>query len=64
MFNNLIATDRPARAVVRQSVPKGHSNQAWGMGEGGGGVLSLEKGTNCGPTAAERWLSQCAMRDG
>ena len=21
-----------------------------------GGVLSLEKGTNCGPTAGERWL--------
>ena len=25
---------------------------------GGGGVLSLEKGTDCGPTAGERWLSQ------
>ena len=24
----------------------------------GGGVLSLEKGTNCDPTAGERWLSQ------
>ena len=25
---------------------------------GGGGVLSLEKGTDCGPTAGERWLSR------
>ena len=24
----------------------------------GEGVLSLEKGTNCGPTAAELWLSR------
>ena len=30
---------------------------------GGEGVLDLEKGTNCGPTAAERWwwLSQPEM---
>ena len=28
---------------------------------GGGGVLGLEKGTNCGPTAAERWLSRREM---
>ena len=28
---------------------------------GGGGVLSLEKGTNCSPTAGERWLSQPAV---
>ena len=28
---------------------------------GGGGVLSLEKGTNCGPTTAERWLSRREM---
>ena len=28
---------------------------------GGGVVLSLEKGTDCGPTAGERWLSQPAM---
>ena len=27
----------------------------------GGGVLSLEKGTNCSPTAAERWLSRREM---
>ena len=27
----------------------------------GGGVLGLEKGTNCGPTAAERWLSRRQM---
>ena len=26
-------------------------------GGGGGGVLGLEKGTNCGPNAAELWLS-------
>ena len=26
------------------------------MGARGGGVLSLEKGTDCGPTAAELWL--------
>ena len=26
--------------------------------EGGGGVLGLEKGTNCRPTNAERWLSR------
>ena len=25
---------------------------------GGGGVLGLEKGTDCGPTAAERWWSR------
>ena len=25
---------------------------------GGGGVLSLEKGIDCGPTAGELWLSQ------
>ena len=25
---------------------------------GGGGVLGLEKGTDCGSTAAERWLSR------
>ena len=25
-------------------------------GPGGGGVLSLDKGTDCGPTAAELWL--------
>ena len=25
---------------------------------GGGGVLSLEKGTDCGPTAGEWWLSR------
>ena len=25
------------------------------------GVLSLEKGTNCGPTAGERWLSRPAI---
>ena len=24
---------------------------------GGGGVLGLEKGTDCGPSAAELWLS-------
>ena len=28
---------------------------------GGGGVLGLEKGTNCGPAAAERWPSQPKM---
>ena len=28
---------------------------------GGGGVLGLEKGTNCGPTTAERWLSRREM---
>ena len=28
---------------------------------GGGGVLGLEKGTDCGPTAGERWLSRPAM---
>ena len=27
----------------------------------GGGVLGLEKGTNCSPTAAERWLSRHEM---
>ena len=25
---------------------------------GGGGVLGLEKGTDCGPSAAELWLSR------
>ena len=25
------------------------------------GVLGLEKGTDCGPTAAERWLSRYKM---
>ena len=28
-----------------------------GCNPGGGGVLCLEKGTDCGPTARERWLS-------
>ena len=28
---------------------------------GGGGGLGLEKGTNCGLTAAEQWLSQHEM---
>ena len=28
---------------------------------GGGGVLGLEKGTDCGPTAAERWLLRPKM---
>ena len=28
---------------------------------GGGGVLGLEKGSDCGLTAAERWLSRCEM---
>ena len=28
---------------------------------GGGGLLGLEKGTNCGPIAAEQWLSQREM---
>ena len=28
---------------------------------GGGGVLGFEKGTNCGPTAAEWWLSRHEM---
>ena len=28
---------------------------------GGGGVLGLEKGTHCSPTAAERWLSRREM---
>ena len=30
-------------------------------GPGGGGVLGLEKGTDCGPTAAERWLLRPKM---
>ena len=25
---------------------------------GGGGLLGLEKGTDCGPSAAELWLSR------
>ena len=33
----------------------------WGTGPGGGGVLNLEKGTDCGLTAVEQWLSQPAM---
>ena len=28
---------------------------------GGGRVLGLEKGTNCGPTTAERWLLRPEM---
>ena len=28
---------------------------------GGGGVLSLEKGIDCGPTATELWLSQAKV---
>ena len=27
----------------------------------GGGVLGLEKGTDCGPTAVEQWLSRPKM---
>ena len=35
-------------------------------GRGGGGLLGLEKGTDCGPTATELWLSQAniAKKDG
>ena len=41
----------------------------WGMGRrggidgvwGGGRVLGLEKGTDCGPTAAELWMSRPKM---
>ena len=29
-----------------------------GVGRGWGGVLGLEKGTDCGPSAAELWLSR------
>ena len=32
-----------------------------GRGPGGGGVLCLEKGTDCGPTAAEQCLLQREM---
>ena len=28
---------------------------------GGGGILSLEKGTDCGPTAGEVWLSRAKI---
>ena len=31
------------------------------MGYGGGRVLGLEKGTDCGPTAAELWMSRPKM---
>ena len=34
---------------------------AQNRGGGGGGVLSVEKGTDCGPTAGERWLSRPTM---
>ena len=32
----------------------GERGKGHGMVEGGGGVLSLEKGTDCGPAAAEQ----------
>ena len=32
-------------------------------GGGGGGLLSLEKGTNCGPTTLEQWLSRNDMAE-
>ena len=32
-----------------------------GEARGGGGVIGLEKGTDCGPTAVERWLSRPKM---
>ena len=34
--------------------------EGWSSSEVGG-VLGLEKGTNCGPTNAERWLSRHEM---
>ena len=40
--------------------PRVSGIKAWILPEGGG-VLGLEKGTNCGPTAAERWLSRREM---
>ena len=42
----------------------GQSIQATGQGAdhpGGGGVLGPEKDTDCGPTAAEWWLSRQEM---
>ena len=33
-------------------------NKSFLPGGGGGGVLGLEKGTDCGPSAAELWLLQ------
>ena len=38
---------------LRGSVQEGRGG---GKGQGGGGVLGLEKGTDCGPSAAELWL--------
>ena len=47
-----------ALVTVRSTSPQmlsiGPGSRVWG----GGGVLSLEKGTDCGPTAGERWLSR------
>ena len=37
--------------------------QGWIRGPGGGGVLCLEKGTDCGPTAGERWRSRPATAE-
>ena len=31
--------------------------------EGGGGVLGLEKGTNCGHNASELWLSRASAKN-
>ena len=39
----------PGRAVLKPG------------GGGGGGQLGLEKGTNCGPTSLELWLSRAYM---
>ena len=47
----------PARIAEENLFPW---NRLW-IRTRGGGVLGLEKGTNCGPTAAERWLLQREM---
>ena len=39
----------------------GYSPRAEGVGGRLGGVLGLEKGTDCGTTAVERWLSRPKM---
>ena len=43
------------RAVMRGGTMEGRGVPT---NPGGGGVLGLEKGTDCGPSAAELWLSR------
>ena len=47
---------RRAAKVLEEMAGRAGASRAGGWELGGGGVLSLEKGTDCSLTAGERWL--------